>query len=465
MLIEFKVTNFRSIREEQTFSLVASNTDKDLPACVIDRALPGLSGVKFLKGAAIYGANASGKSNVLAAVAYAGGFVERSATRLQPGDKTGAEPFKLDTQSATRPSEFEFTFVADGVRFVFGFAATPQRVVEEYLVAYPKGVPQRWYQRTFNASKGSYDWAKPSTAFDQDQTLQDKTRENSLFLSVGPQFNHRQLTQVFNWFKSSLYFIPLSAESGSLSDLVATVRQITKATHRDRIIHLLRSADFGVVDANLKTKDITGVEELLEELTKSVSPSVVHAGVENIPRSADEELTRSVSASAVLAKLAKLEKENGLETGKNLEINLTHKAEGIQPVALDFHDEESAGTRRFFALLGPWLDILDNGYTVFIDEIETSLHPVLVKELLKLLLCSKNNPNGAQVVFTTHNPVLLDSTLMRRDQVWFTEKSSTGATHLYPLTDYQPRRDEAREKGYLAGRYGAIPFLPEGLKL
>jgi len=441
MLIAFKVTNFRSIREEQTFSLVASNTDKDLPASVIERDLPGLSGVKFLKGAAIYGANASGKSNVLAAVAYAGGFVERSATRLQPGDKTGAEPFKLDKQSATKPSEFEFTFVADGVRFVFGFAVTPQRVVEEYLGAYPKGLPQRWYQRTFNASKGSYDWAKPSTAFNQDQSLQDKTRENSLFLSVGPQFNHRQLTQVFNWFKSSLYFIPLSAESGSHSDLVATIRQITRATHRERIIHLLRSADFGVVDAKLKTKDITGVEELLEELT------------------------RSVSTSAVLAKLAKIEKDNSLDTGKNLEINLTHKAEGIQPVALDFDDEESAGTRRFFALLGPWLDILDNGYTVFIDEIETSLHPVLVKELLKLLFCSKNNPNGAQVIFTTHNPVLLDNAVMRRDQVWFTEKSSSGATHLYPLTDYQPRKDEALAKGYLAGRYGAIPFLPEGLKL
>src|ERR1700685_2974355 len=103
-----------------------------------------------------------------------------------------------------------------------------------------------------------------------------------------------------------------------------------------------------------------------------------------------------------------------------------------------FHGEESAGTRRFFALIGPWMDILDNGYTVFVDEIETSLHPVLVKELLKLVLSSKNNPKGAQVVFTTHNPMLLDSTLIRRDQVWFMEKSPDGATHLYPLTDYQP---------------------------
>jgi hypothetical protein len=291
-------------------------------------------------------------------------------------------------------------------------------------------VPQRWYQRRFNATAESYEWAKPSTAFKQDKSLQDKTRENSLFLSVGPQFNHPQLTQVFNWFKSNVRFITLGAETGLHPGF--TAEQITKPTLHDRIINLLRSADFGVADGKVQEKEIT-----VDELKQHVPPFV----------------------------LARLEKEGGLKAGKIVEINLTHKAEGIEPVALDFEDEESAGTRRFFALIGPWIDILDNGYTAFVDEIETSLHPVLVRELLKLLFCSKNNPKGAQVVFTAHNPILLDSTLMRRDQIWFTEKSASGETHLYPLTDYQPRRDEALAKGYLAGRYGAIPFLPEGLKL
>ncbi len=434
MLIEFKVTNFRSIREEQKFSLVAGNTDKDLPSCVIDRELPGLSGVKLLKGAAIYGANASGKSNILAAIRYMTGFVVRSATQIQPGGKTGAEPFKLDTESATKPSEFEITFVADGVRFVFGFAVTPQRVVKEYLVAYPKGAPQKWYLRTFNANTGGYDWAKPSTAFNQDKSLQDKTRENSLFLSVGPQFNHTQLTQVFNWFKDGLHFIDLGPEKRMGHGLTHgfTAEQIKNPVQHDRIINLLRSADFGVADVTAQETEIT-----FEEIKQKMPPAIV----------------------------AELEKRHGLEPLKGLEINLTHRAVGIAPVTLDFDDEESDGTRRFFALIGPWLDILDNGYTVFVDEIETSLHPILVRELLKLLFCSRNNPKGAQIVFTTHNPVFLDSTLIRRDQVWFTEKSPSGETHLYPLTDYQPRKDEALAKGYLAGRYGAIPFLEEGLKL
>ena len=429
MLIEFKVANFRSIREEQTFSLVAGNVDKELSSCVIDRELPGLSGVKFLKGAAIYGANASGKSNLIEAVRFVTNFVRRSATKIQPGDPTGAEPFKLDRVSASQPSEFEITFVSENDRFVFGFSVTPTRVIEEYLVAYPKGAPQRWYHRTFNAEKNTYEWAKPSTSFKQDKSLQDKTRENSLFLSVGPQFNHAQLTEVFNWFKNSVRFIHLSADAmlhpGFTADLVA------KPTHHDRILNLLKSADIGVADAMIQEKEIS-----VEELRQNMSPSM----------------------------LARIEKD-GAKSVKNIEISLTHKADGMEPVALNFDDEESAGTRRFFSLIGPWTDILDKGHMVFIDEIETSLHPILVKELLKLLLCSKNNPKGAQVVFTTHNPVLLDGSLMRRDQIWFTEKSPAGATHIYPLTDYQPRKDEALAKGYLAGRYGAIPFMPEGLKL
>ena len=243
MLIEFKVSNFRSIREEQTFSLVAGTVDKDLSGCVIDRELPGLSGLKFLKGAAIYGANASGKSNIIEAVNFVTSFVRRSATKLQPGDPTGAEPFKLDRDSVSRPSEFEITFVAGNDRFVFGFSVTPTRVIEEYLVAYPKGAPQRWYHRTFNSETNLYEWAKPSTAFKQDKSLQEKTRENSLFLSVGPQFNHAQLTQVFNWFKNSVRFIHLSADAmlhpGFTAELVA------KPTHHDRILNLLRSADIG----------------------------------------------------------------------------------------------------------------------------------------------------------------------------------------------------------------------------
>jgi hypothetical protein len=129
-------------------------------------------------------------------------------------------------------------------------------------------------------------------------------------------------------------------------------------------------------------------------------------------------------------------------------------------VALDF-DEESAGTRKLFALAGPWLDVLDKGLVFFIDELDTSLHPLLVRFLLSLLHNPETNRRKAQLVFATHDTTVLDQTLMRRDQVWFVEKDEENATRLYPLSDYKPRKGEALQKGYLYGRYGALPFADE----
>lgn len=144
------------------------------------------------------------------------------------------------------------------------------------------------------------------------------------------------------------------------------------------------------------------------------------------------------------------------------EVELAHSGESNDSVYLPWRSE-SAGTRRLFALAGPWLDILENGYTVCIDELDTSMHPLMVTALLRLLFDEKTNPKGAQVIFTTHNPLLLDSTLLRRDQVWFADKDDRGESHLYPLTDYAPRKGESLVRGYLAGRYGAVPFIPQGL--
>lgn len=430
MLIEFRCTNFRSIREEQVLSLVAKNTDRTLSSCIIEKKLPGLSGLSYLRGAAIYGANASGKSNVIEAISFMAEFITSSITDLHPGDMTGVEPFKLDSESLTMPSRFEITFVANDVRYLFGFSANRIRVLEEYLVAYPNGAPQKWYHRTYNDILNKYEWTKSSAFFKQDRSLQDKTRDNTLFLSVGTQFNHPQLTPVFKWFSWDLRFLNLNAEHDIPYSLTAF--RINDEKYKARLLNLIRSADFGVSSARIKKKEVT------EDEIKN-----------NHPRS-------TIESRQMI---------DFLKSDLQFDVTLSHKGEGIEPVEFDFDDEESAGTRRFFALIGFWVDTIEKGYTVFIDEIETSLHPILIKELLKLLLCSENNPKGAQVIFTTHNPVLLDGNLFRRDQIWFTEKAPSGATCLYPLTDYQPRSSEALAKGYIAGRYGAIPFIPGGLKL
>jgi len=435
MLIEFKVSNFRSIREQQTFSLVASNADKDLPGCVIERNLPGLSKLKYLKGAALYGANASGKSNVLDAIRFLKKFVETSATEIKPGDPTGTTPFKLDAESASKPSVFEITFVAEDVRYQFGLSVTPTRVIEEYLVAYPKGLAQRWYHRTYNEEKQTYEWAKPASAFKHDKDLQGKTRENSLFLSVGPQFNHPQLTPVFNWFKENLRFPDIGKKDSLYESLTAEIL-VKIPNYRDYFVSLLKNADIGIVDILIENGnyDIEGIKGILE--------------TDYIPTTKVVAIKKALMAMPI--------------TKDMIKIRLAHQTENTEQVLFDM-EEESEGTRRYFDLIGPWIAFLAHGDTFFIDEIETSLHPILTKGLLQLLFDGEINNEGAQIVFTTHSPLLLDCGLLRRDQIWFTEKTQAGTTRLYPLTDYSPRKDEALAKGYLAGRYGAIPYIPEGL--
>ncbi|HNY25962.1 MAG TPA: AAA family ATPase [Candidatus Sumerlaeota bacterium] len=435
MLIEFKVSNFRSIREQQTFSLVASNADKDLPECVIERNLPGLSKLKYLKGAALYGANASGKSNVLDAIRFLKKFVETSVTEIKPGELIATTPFKLDSESASKPSTFEITFVAANVRYQFGLSVTPTRVIEEFLVAYPKGLAQRWYHRTYNEEKQIYEWAKPASTFKHDKDLQEKTRENSLFLSVGPQFNHPQLTPVFNWFTKNLRFLNPGKTNSLYTPLTAEMLSEFSDSYREFFVSLLKNADIGVVDVFVEKGEIDyeRVKNLLN--------------IDNMSQDKLVEIGETLSETSFFRKM---------------KVRFAHQVGNETPVLFDI-EEESEGTRRYFELMGPWWFFLASDNTVFIDEIETSLHPLLAKALIQLVVDNRVNSDGAQVVFTTHSPLLLDCGLLRRDQIWFTEKTPAGTTHLYPLTDYSPRKDEALAKGYLAGRYGAIPYIPEGL--
>jgi AAA15 family ATPase/GTPase len=428
MLIEFSITNFRSIRERQSLNLVASKADKELPHCRIERDLPGLSGLSYLKGAALYGANASGKTNILQALAFLAGFVRDSAVSIKPGEPTGTQAFKLDAESIHSPSVFETRFVdKTGVRFEYLVSLDSHRVLEESLTAFPKGLPRKWYQRRYDAKAQNYDWSKSSAAFKMDKDLMEKTRDNCLFLSTAAQFNHEQLTPVYQWFAKSLHYVQLRLDMITVSRV--SLECLQEAGFRDRMVELLRLADTGIVNAEVEEKPLTDNE--IRDMANMGGPFFAAA------------YTKA--------------------TGNIKMPVLSHQAKGGQSVRLRYLDEESAGTRAFFALIGPWLDIMEKGYVVLIDELEASLHPLLVRALLEIFFSDKHNRNGAQIIFTTHNPVFLDSTLLRRDQIWLTEKNPEGATELYPLTDYKPRKDEALGKGYLAGRYGGVPFIPDGL--
>lgn len=441
MLIEFSVSNFRSIRGRQTLSLVSSNREADLPRNLIDPRAPGLSKVKLVKSAVVYGANASGKSNLYRAAAFMRHLIRHSAIGLKPNAPTGTTPFRLDPACTEKPSEFEAIFLHEGVRYQYGFAVSDKRVLEEWLTAYPSGSPQKWFQRSHDRAKASDTYVYGPSFTGEKKRLEERTRGNALFLSMGAQFDHPLLSPVYEWFGEHLRFLDFSSLN-LLQALDATLSLIDEDnTMMDMVRSLVQRADLGI---------------------SGIALSRQHFDADNLelPDDMPEEI-----ANALRVFGETLAKHSQGESMEKLDVLWRHQTvDGGPPVAFE-SDEESAGTLKFLSLLGPWLDSLAKGHTVFVDEVGAFMHPLLMRSLVALVNGEDTNAKGAQLVFTTHDVTLLDTSLFRRDQIWFTEKTSDGATSLYPLTDYKPRKEEALQKGYLAGRYGAIPFLKGELAL
>lgn len=420
MLIEFRVKNFRSYKDEQVFSMVAS-ADQELLENTIQ--VEGFANRRLLRSAVIYGPNASGKSNLMQAFAFMRSFVRTSDER-KPDSKIPVELFRLDSDCLGQPSEFEISFIQGGIRYQYGFSADASRVYDEWLFAYPQGASQKWFERQITEDLSKYDWYFGPGLKGEKQRLVPLTRDNALFLSVAATFSHEQLVPVHQWFATKFKGITVNEMSDFLESW--TAKYIHENNERASFTrHLMRFADVGV-----------------EEVTIQAHPYSEQDIPEEVLANMPEELKDRILAS------------------NRLEVKLIH--EGGQKRSFSFRDE-SLGTRRLFALSGPWNEAIKEGHILFIDELDASLHPVLVKELL--LLFNKAMGDAAcsgQIIFNTHDVTLLDSTLFRRDQIWFTEKDKLGATHLYPLLDFSPRKKESLAKGYLQGRYGAIPFV-EGI--
>ena len=413
----------------QTLNFAASSQDKALPDNCVVTDLPGLAGKRWVKGVALFGANASGKTTLLLALGALAEMVRNSAMMTDPKASIPQfEPFALAPGEPECPTAFAVTFVAEGARYEYRVAATRERIWHESLRAFPKAKEQLWFSRDWNAESGSYAWSpeRPS-GFQRDIQLEGYTLSNMLFLSKAVASNRTELEPVFRWFKERLNFLDLSARSRLLPRF--TMEKARDHTpFRDRIIELLGHADLGVTGVRIKEERAS--EEEIEKMIKNKEMGPVA--------------------------------RQSIANGRWIEPELTHRFNGTMQLPLPWA-WESAGTHRLFGLAGPWLEILTNGYTVCVDGLESSMHPLMVRELLRLFFSATENPHGAQILFTTHNPLLLDSTLLRRDQVWFTEKDAEGESHLYPLTDYSPRKGESLVRGYLSGRYGAVPFIPEGL--
>ncbi len=418
MLVEFSVANFRSIRKRQTLSLAKSKLkEKGLAQNTFSNA--GLNGLDLLRASAIYGPNAAGKSNLLLALNVMKKVVVESASEWQRGDELPMEPFRLDPEARKAASEFEVTFISQGSRYQYGFMATTERVIEEWLIAFPKGRAQHWFARQWDQKSGEYLWQMGNSLQGQKQLWQESTRSNALFLSTAVQLNSQQLQPVYDWFDDTLR---MTSVSGWSPGFTATL--CDKPKTKAKVLELLRAADIDIDDVAIEKK-VFDSKDLPDDMSDEIRGMVA----------------KKLEGKEVVA-----------------ELNTVHLDSDGKPVVFDLSDE-SDGTRKLFSFAGPWLDTLENGYVLFIDELHDNLHPKLVRFLVQLFHSDETNPNNAQLIFTTHETTILTNEVFRRDQVWFCEKDESRSTQLFPLTDFSPRGRDNLEMAYLSGRFGALPYI------
>lgn len=416
MLIQFQVENFRSFRERATFSMVASKLSSRHGLLDKDTIFEPRPDLRLLTSAAIYGANASGKSNLIKALAFMRWFVLNSNRALQAGEAIPLDPFRLSERPARVLSFFEITFVLGGVEYRFGFDADAERVAVEWLYARRGNRERTLFEREGREISLGPDFRK------EGQGVSDKTRDNALFLTTVAQFNGPTAGAVVQWFQS------LRIMSG-LDDLGAKAHS-AKALHdsaeRAAAVSLLRNFDIGI--------------ESLE--VESRPPA------EPLPASMPQELRTA------------LEKYASFDDDRVKTVRRAYLPDGRPGRAVTFDmEDESEGTQKIFALTSPLREALRHGRPLVIDEFDARLHPVLSRAIIRLFNSRESNPHHAQLIVATHDTSILNKDTFRRDQVWFTEKDPLAGTDLYSLIEYKIRNDASFDKDYMMGRYGAIPFV------
>lgn len=424
MLIEFSVANYRSFREEVTFSMVASSLKARSPDLNERNLVASHGGVDLLRSAAIYGANASGKSNLIAAIAFMVRFVRGSHSSSDPTGGIDVEPFRLSTQTDNEPSFFEIIFVVGDKRYRYGFEVTSEQVEAEWLYVAPKVRESRLFERKRDVYKFGEKFKGES------RDLAKKTRPNALFLSVDAQFDGEIAQEVLGWFRS--LGIATGLGNMNVGMRMYTERMLDDEDAAQEIGSLIRQLDLGIHELRV------------ERGVSSPMP---------LPEEAPEELRTALEP---FIRLASKQEQTTVRT-----VHRKMDDEG-QPVGLELFymdKHESEGTKKLFAMSGPLLDSLKSGDVLIIDELDARLHPLLTKEIVRLFNDPKRNGNRAQLIFVTQDTNLLDNLLLRRDQIWFVEKDRQGGSHLYSLVEFKVRNDATYEKDYIQGRYGAIPFL------
>ena len=390
MLLQFSITNHRSIKETAIISMKAA-ADKTMKEVLISP-----DGKKELvQVMAIYGANAAGKSNVIHALLLMREMVCGSYAKPLKGAELPYEPFAF-VDGQTEPTTFEIIYYYESIKYAYGFSFDKDRIISEYLYHWPNGREAL----VFSREKDEYEFRE---SIQEQLTLAGRTSENRLYLTSSNEWNCAQTEKAYLWFQKNLRGLIATGVSNE-----STIDAIRKGGDgKQRILKEMMLADLGICNVEL-----SGTKE-----------------------------------KPIISTVHQLTDDSGEKKQYTLLLG-----------------QESVGTQRFFSRIGLWMDALNSGAVLVVDEIEASMHPLLTRHLIKMIQDQTTNQNHAQLIFTTHDTGLLDLKLLRRDQIWFAEKDEkTMQTDIYALTEFSPRKEENIARGYLQGRYGAIPFIGGGI--
>ncbi|CUU89182.1 RloA [Campylobacter hyointestinalis] len=418
MFLQFSVSNFKSIQDIATFSMLSSKNNAENTF--------GLKNYKILDSAVIYGANASGKSNIIKAMGFMTMIIQNRVKVIQSIDKLPYEPFRLNTQSQNMPSAFEIIFFIDDIKYRYGFELDSEKIYSEWLFEDEKGREAKLFSRDIEQK----DYVNPKR-FKEGERFFNKTNskieisQNQLFIWVCDRENNSIISKkILEWFNS---FNVIDASRSDSFSQYAVNKMKDDESFKNMIIRLVKAADTGIDGIEAEENDVE-IDKIPLELRKIVGEDIVKKGYI-----------------------------------KRIDINTIHKKydenkKYVGDEKFELLKDESVGTQKFFQISAPILDTLLNGKILIVDEIDASLHPILVSYLISLFNNKNKNTKKAQLIFATHDTNLLNS--FEREQIWFTQKDKYGATELYSLLEIKNVRDSQNfEKHYIQGKYGAVPFI------
>ncbi|MFN5983101.1 MAG: AAA family ATPase [Fluviicola sp.] len=424
MLLQFSIKNFKTFKDKAILSLIASNYDKDT------RELDNIYqddkfNLRILKSAVIYGANASGKSKFIDALAFMRQFVIKSSKDSQKFEVIAVEPFRLNNESEKEPTEFEVIFTLKGIHYRYGFEANNKQIVSEWLYYKPKTKEiELFYRDGKKIETHERNFSKGNTIIKE-----DLVRENALLVSVAAQFNDAICGSIIEWFENLNIISGLEEREFKNN----TIDKIKSNKEKIKILEFLKAADLGITDIQYEEDTFGLIPEELKEQIKELKESI---------KSYDPD-----------------EAFSDISTIHNVYDNDKRK---IGKAKFSVLRDESNGTKKFLYLSGTIIDILENGGVLIGDELDSKLHPNLVCKIVSLFNSKEFNPKNAQLFFNTHDTNLLSSGLFRRDQIWFTNKDKYGEAKLYSLANFKSdevKKNEPFEDNYIRGKYGAIPYL------